>query len=109
MPPSIETIDKLPPPPPHDRVNETAKANEEQDREAFKQALKRRMAGGDRRADDGPDDPLIVDVDLSKQESPPDQENRDDDPTEPHQAQDRAADADDREEPPAPLHIDLQA
>ena len=57
----------------------------------------------------GPDDPLIVDVDLSKQESPPDQENRDDDPTEPHQAQDRAADADDREEPPAPLHIDLQA
>ena len=109
MPPSIETIDKLPQPVPHARVNAAGKSNEEQDREAFKQMLRRRMGQMVETDGDGETEALIVDIDLSqgRQESaeqPPEEESDE------SKVQDGTAEAGDTDKSPAPPdHIDLKA
>lgn len=109
--PSIEPIDNLPQPIPHDRVNASGKSNEEKDREAFKQALKRRMERLERGGDSDDTDPLIVDVDLAKQDEDSDTNSETDKNSQnQEQAEERAAETGDKEQSPLPpTHVDLKA
>ena len=110
--PSIETIDKLPQRPQHERVNPTGKANEERDQEAFKKMLRRRLQqGGQQDGETDETDALIVEIDLNKdsgQSTGHEQESTGE--PEKQTALDETAAAGDRDESPAPpAHIDLKA
>lgn len=110
MAPSIETIDNLPKVQPRDRVHELDRSKEEQDQEAFKKALKRKMQqqGDD---DEAEEEALIVDIDLSKQEQELSHESAaapegTDEATEPEPN----GETGDKDTSPAPPdHIDLKA
>ena len=111
MAPSIETIDNLPKTQPRDRVNELDRSKEEQDQEAFKKALKRKMQQQEKDGEDSEDKALIVEIDLAQEK-----ENQSGESAAAPEGTDNAAEpepdeeAGDTETSPAPSdHIDLKA
>lgn len=68
MAPSIETIDNLPTVPPRDRVNKADPTKEDQDKDAFKRALKRKLEQRDDNDETAEDCALIVDIDIADDE-----------------------------------------
>jgi len=111
MAPSIETIDNLPKTQPRDRVGEIDRSKEEQDQEAFKKALKRKMQQQGKDGEEENDEALIVDIDLAKKNEEDPGESAaapegTDDATEPEPDEESG----DTETSPAPPdHIDLKA
>ena len=110
MAPNIETIDKLPKPLQKDRVRRTSATAEEQDQEAFKTALRRKM---DRDPDDEEQQKkpaLIVEIDLTKQKKRKKRQSQESETPADAQSEDDRTDAGDRDESPDPPgHIDLKA
>ncbi len=111
MAPSIETIDNLPKTQPRDRVSEIDRSKEEQDQEAFKKALKRKLLQQGKDGEETEDEALIVEIDLAKKnDEDPDESAAAPEGTDHATEPEPDEESGDTEESPAPPdHIDLKA
>lgn len=102
---TIESVDNLAKPPPHDRVNETERSSSEDQRRQFKKTLKETMQEDeDQEKDDQTADAVIIGQDQKSQKQ--NQHARQADGTEPPSGK---AEGEQKDKTSAGGHIDLKA